>query len=298
MSESVRVLFSNLWFPVKTGVVKGCIFIEKGRIGFIGEHPEPEHELSELQYDFQGYAMALHGFSTVVDVVEYPLRRLRVGDLSVLSRDELKTVAEVGLINAVSNGITMPIIHSDHSEAAVEAARELGVPLIVIHGGEARVHGGIHSFTLRNGRLYVDDKPLGPLDDVLCSPLSTRSTCRIMDLRSAGSTPQPLAILHSAGVDAVRLYRILTEPYRLIGAGEGYVDRGETADLQVVDLRNPVKASIIRGEEDFWSTASRFTSPDLVLIHGEVVYEKGEYLIKPLRSITGILGKLANRLSP
>ncbi|AFL66967.1 hypothetical protein [Desulfurococcus amylolyticus] len=293
MSEGIRVLLSNLWFPSRDGVVKGVIFLENGKIGFIGETPEPEHELSELQYDFQGHAIALHGFSAIVDLVEYPFRRLGINDFSTLSRDELERLAEVGFANALANGITMPIVYTEHLKPVEKISRELGIKVVIIHEGEVVEKSGLYYLLVKEGNIYFNDEKIGVLSDITCSPQRITEKCRIMDLRSTGSTISSLSILYESGVDSGRLYRILVEPYRITRVGEGVIDVNEIADLQVIDLGNPLKASIIRHEDDFWATVSRFMDPDIVFVNGESYYERGEHLVVPVKNITGILDKIS-----
>jgi len=294
MEDGVRVLLKNLWLASRGGVVKGCIFVNKGKIEYVGPEPEPEHELSELQYDFENYAIALHGFSALIDVVEYTVRRLGISDFSVLSRDELKKLTEIGFANAVSNGVTLPIVHTRYTRIVEDVSRELGIPTVLIHEGEASRHSGIYNVVLKDGRLYLDDTPIGMYDEVACNHRKIKSSCRILDLRSTGSSIPPLASLYGEGIDVKAIYRLLTEPYRLLGMGDGSIGAGEVADLQVIDLRDPLKSSIIRGEGDFWGTVSRFVNPDIVFIRGDTYYERGEHLVIPVASATRILEKLSS----
>ncbi|MCY0868416.1 MAG: hypothetical protein OWQ48_04200 [Desulfurococcus sp.] len=294
MASGVRVLLGNLWFPTREEVVKGYIFVENGRVGFTGSSIEPEHELSELQYDFQGWGLALHGFSAIVDIVEFPLRMLGVKDTSILSRSEVEMLAEAGFANAIASGVTMPIAFTRHAEVVLSVARRLGVKVAVVSSRGVLSDTTGYIFELENSVLSFRDSVLGYYSDVVCTPRSLKPSCRILDLRGAGSTLQVLAAFIDS-MDSRGFYRLLTEPYRITGESTGFIEAGSPADIQVVDLRNPLKASIIESEAGYWSTLSRFMPPDIVLVNGEVVYEKGEHIAVVLKDLTRILEKLQSR---
>jgi len=141
-----------------SGFKYGYVFINGSRIEDAGEgDPPPEYELVELMYDFEGDALVTHGYSVVVDIVEYVLRGLDNIDLSIFTREELRKLANVGLVNSYINGVTLPVAITSKPEVVADVAREnmMRIALIVDRGTVSR-NPFLLLLEVDNGKVYFE----------------------------------------------------------------------------------------------------------------------------------------------
>ena len=294
-----RSLLNNTWYFSRSGFKKGFVFLYGSRVMDEGEEPLPEYELSELVVDFEGKALVIHGYSLLVDVVEYVFRGFKSQvDLSVLTKQEIKKLAEVGLVNAYTSGVTLPVAYTRHIEALVDAARENSMRVgVLAERGTVSSNPFLIVFEIDNGRVYFEDRVLGDLNSVICTPQRTRSSCILIDARGYGNTLTAVEeTFRSVGV-VKEAYEILTKPYKITSLDEGYVEKGCVSDIIVYDLRNPLRASLHERQEHFYTIIARSQQPDIVFIGGDIFYEFGENLAIPITRIDNILVKLREELN-
>jgi hypothetical protein len=294
-----RSLLNNAWYFSKSGFKRGFVFLYGSRVVDEGEEPLPEYELSELVIDFEGKALILHGYSLLVDIVEYIFRGISSKvDLSVLSKEEIKKLTEIGLVNAYMSGVTLPLAITDHPAALADAARENGVRAgILAERGTVSASPFLLVFEVDCGRLYYQDKVLGALNEVLCTPQKTRNNCLIVDARGYGNTLTAVEEVYRSAQSVIEAYEALTRPYRVAGVDEGYVEKDSASDLIIYDLRNPLKASLHSRVDYLYSVIARSQQPDIVFVGGDVFYEFGENLAIPISRVDNIVAKLNEELN-
>jgi hypothetical protein len=294
-----RSLLNNIWYLSRSGFKKGFVFLYGTRVMDEGEEPVPEYELSELVIDFEGKALIVHGYSLLVDIVEYVFRGVSSNvDLSVLSRDEIKKLAEVGLVNAYISGVTLPVAYTRHIEAVVNAARENGVRVgILAERGTVSSNPFLVLFEIDSGKLYFEDRVLGTVEKSVCTPHRAGNNCVLVDARGYGNTLTAVEEVYRSVSSVKEAYEILTKPYRIAGVDEGYVEKGSASDLIVYDLRNPLKASPHSREDHLYAVMARSQQPDIVFVGGDVFFEFGENLAIPISRVDTILVKLKEEIS-
>ncbi|MCC6041423.1 MAG: hypothetical protein LM557_04535 [Desulfurococcaceae archaeon] len=295
---ATRSLLSNAWYFSKIGFKRGFVFLYGSRVMDEGEEPLPEYELSELIIDFEGKALILHGYSLLLDIVEYVFRGMKNRvDLSVLSKEEIKELAEVGLVNAYMSGVTLPLAVTEHVSVLADAARENGVRAgVIAERGTVTTNPFLLVFEVDNERLYYQDKVIGGVDEVLCTPQRVKNTCLIVDARGYGNTLTAIEEVYRSSHSVKEAYEILTGPYRASGVDEGYVVKGAASDLIVYDLRNPLKAGLQSKKDYLYSIIARSQQPDIVFVGGDVFYEFGENLAIPISRVDRVVAKLDEEL--
>lgn len=277
MTSGTRILLKNTYYITAEGWKKGFIYIEGDRIREDGQEPDPLHELSELQYDAEWKGVVIHGLSAIVDTYEYIGRGGQV-DFSVFSRHELKALAELGLSVALSHGITLPVVLSTHHDVVVNVLKENNLPGIVLWNQEPTTVGNIIYLQLKNGMVISERGLLGDTKTLICRPSIINEKCVFIDLRGA---LDPKSAIHMALQHAPpeRLYNILTEPYRRLGLDNGYTDKNNLSDIVYYRTLNPDTLYPMRSPLDAWTIFSRLPQPEVVVVRGEVTYEKGEHLV-------------------
>ena len=289
-----RSLLNNAWYISKSGFKRGFLFLYGSRVADEGEEPLPEYELSELVIDFEGRALVIHGYSLLVDLVEYVFRRIHSNvDLSVLTREEVKKLAEIGLVNAYMSGVTLPVTRTRYVEAVIDAARENGIRIgVLAERGSLSSNPFVVLFEIDSEKLYFEDKALGNLNEVVCKPQNASSQCILVDARGYGNTLTAIEEVYMSALSIKEAYEVLTRPYRVVGLDDGYVEKGSTSDLIVYDLRNPLKASPCTSEDHLYAVIARSQQPDIVFVSGDVFFEFGENLAIPVSRVDNILIKL------
>lgn len=289
----VRCLLKNAWYLSSSGFNKGYVYIYGSRVENVGAgEPEPEYELSDLLYDFEGDAVAVHGYSVILDVVEYVVRGIQDVDLSIFTKEELKKLAKVGVVNAYTSGVTLPVTMTDYPEVVADIARENGIRigLIADRGAVSRT-----PFTplleVENGYLYHEDRKVGELKRVVCSPLNLTEKCLIVDARGYGNTLTAIEEVYRHVATPEVGYYLLTGFYRVVEIDSGYLDKNSASDIIVYDTRNPMKAIPLIDKNTLYTLLRRSSQPDLVIIGGDVFYEKGENLAIPVARVNEILKK-------
>ncbi|MEM1772807.1 MAG: hypothetical protein QXQ71_03180 [Desulfurococcaceae archaeon] len=290
---TTRCLFKNTWYLSSSGFKYGYVFVYGTRIQDDGEgEPDPELELSELVYDFNGDAVIAHGYSLLVDIVEYVVRGLSGIDLSVFTREELRKIAKAGLVNAYMNGITLPVARTNHPEVIVDIAREnsFRIGIIADRGTVAR-NPFIVLLELDGQWVYLDDRKIGEYSTVICKPSEPRNTCILPDARGYGNITTAIEETYTTARDPLLSFRILTNFYRTTGIDNGFVEKGSASDLIIYDLKNPLKTMPLITLEHPYKLLARSQQPDVVFIGGDVFYEQGENLAIPVVKINEIIKK-------
>lgn len=290
---ATRSLLKNTWFLTSSGFKQGYVFIHGTRVEDVGEEePAPEYELAELVYDFEGNAIVIHGYSIVVDLLEYVTRAIGQPDISTLTKQEAKKLVEVGLVNAYMNGVTMPIAMSEHPEVVIDAARENGVRVgILAERGTVPSNPFAVVFEIDGSNIYYQDKKLGSVD-LICRPYKLGKDCLFLNAKGYGNLLTAIEEAYRALGDELESYRLLTQPYRLSEVDTGFVEKGVASDILVYDLRNPLKVAPVLGEHVLYKVISRSQQPDVVFIGGDVFYEFGENLAIPVVKVHEIAKKI------
>lgn len=290
---ALRCLLKNTWYLSSKGFNKGYVYIYGGRVEEVGEgEPEPEYELADLLYDFEGDALAVHGYSVVLDVVEYVVRGVSGVDLTVFTREELKKLAKIGVVNAYTNGITLPVAITKYPEVVVDVARENGVRIgLIVERGVVSKTPFTPILEVENGYLYYEDKRLGLLEKTLCTPLNPTEDCLIVDARGYGNTLTAVEEVYRLAKTPERGYQLLTGFYRVAGLDSGYLDKNAASDIIVYDTRNPMKTIPMTDLTSLYTLLKRSLQPDLVFVGGDVFYEKGENLAIPVVKVNELFKK-------
>jgi len=291
---ATRSLLKNVWFLASNGFKYGYVFTYGPRVEDAGEgEPKPEYELAELVYDFEGDAVVVHGYSLLVDLVEYVVRGVNDIDLSVFTKEELKKLTKVGVVNAYTSGVTLPVTFTEYPEVVADVAREdnIRIGIVAERGVVSSKSPFILLFELDRGYLYRDDEKLGEYTSLSCKPFSPKETCILVDARGYGNVVTAIEeVYRSTGCPELS-YRILTGVYRAGGIDRGFVEENASSDILVYDLRNPLRAIPIKSVKHAYTLLSRSQQPDIVFIGGDVFYEFGENLAIPVTRVNNILKK-------
>ena len=290
---ATRTLLKNTWYLSSSGFKYGYVFLDSTRISDVGEgEPPPEYELADLLYDFNGDAVVFHGYSLILDVVEYVFRGLQGVDLSIFTREELKKLANVGLVNSYINGVTLPIAITMHPEVVVDVAREnmMRVGLVVERG---TVAGNPFTVLLEvdEGKLYHGDRVIGEYSKLICTPSRVNTDCSIVDARGYGNVLTAIEEVFAHTGNPDQSLRILTSTYRVTGIDSGFVEKASTSDLLIHDVKNPLKTIPLTMQENLYQIAVRSQQPDMVFIGGDIFYDHGENLAIPVVKINELLKK-------
>lgn len=296
MSSGVatRSLLKNTWFLAENGFKHGYVFMYGSRIEDAGEgEPAPEYELVELVYDFEGYAVAVHGYSLMVDLVEYVVRNIGDVDLSIFTKDELKKLANVGVVNAYTSGVTLPITRTNHPEVVVEIAREnnIRIGIVAERGTVSRRNPFTLLLEVDGGWVYHGDRKIGEYDRLVCKPTNPHANCAIVDARGYGNIVTAIEEVYREMCSPEVSYRILTGPYRVGEIDSGFIEKRSSSDIIVYDLKNPLKAIPIKSAKHAYALLSRSQQPDIVFVGGDLFYEHGENLAIPVVKINELLRK-------
>ncbi len=290
---ATKTLLKNTWFLSSSGFKYGYVFINGSRIEDAGEgDPPPEYELVELMYDFEGDALVTHGYSVVVDIVEYVLRGLDNIDLSIFTREELRKLANVGLVNSYINGVTLPVAITSKPEVVADVAREnmMRIALIVDRGTVSR-NPFLLLLEVDNGKVYFEDRVIGEYNTVICKPKTITSECRILDTRQYGNTTTAIEEAFMTIGDAHKAIELLTNTYRLTGVDSGYIEKNSASDLIIHDMKNPLKTLPLVKTANMEKLVMRAQQPDIVFIGGDIFYDHGENLAIPVVKIHEIIKK-------
>lgn len=290
---TTRTLFKNTWYYSSTGFRYGYILVHGPRIEDCGEEEAPpEYELSELLYDFEGQAVISHGYSILVDLVEYVFRGIDEVDLEVFTREELRKLTKIGVVNAYMNAITLPFAKTKHPEVVVDVARENGMRLgIIVDRGTLTRNPYTIILEVDNDRVYYEDELIGDFNSTICRPLRVSDRCILIDARGYGNVLTAIEETYRATGSREMSYMALTNMYRVSGIDKGFVDKGSTSDIIIYDSRNPIKAIPLRTRDDAYTLITRSMQPDIVFIGGDVFYEFGENLAIPVVRVNELLGK-------
>ncbi len=263
----VTVLFKNIYYFRENGLEKGYIFIEKGRIKEVGKKPSYEHELSNLVYDFEYNAVAYHGFSYIFDPRNYPCRGFTDICRYIGGENELKNYIIASVNEMMQFGMTLPILHyssSNDLQLIREIKNTLKIEIAVFNGDTIEL---LNANTLKQVILGKKD---------LCNEDVIDDKCTILYSKY---TLAPHTILHRImnKADLGRAYKLLTSGYRVLNISNGYIDTGVKADI-IIYLLEDFKKPLYMKEP--LSLITRGYRPDLVVVDGEILFEKGyNYLI-------------------
>jgi hypothetical protein len=272
-----KILLKNLYYYSDRIVKKGFVYVEEHLVKDAGEEALPEYELSDVVYDFNNHAYAVHGFSMVLKGVEQPFRGISHSDLSIYTESELEKIALHVFTVYYSLGITLPIIETDHPGIVNKVAKEHGLQLVLVHDRGVIPHYGSLFYIERDGeRLYYQDSFIGFENKVFCKPEKLDEGCIAIDARSV-DLPHPSVISALGRIDFERLLEALSKPYRFLGLDNGCVDKGSRSDILVYDLRSPLKQQPLMPEILF-KTPFKNLQPDLVIVKGDFAFEYGEIL--------------------
>lgn len=294
---ATRCLMKNTWFLSRDGFKHGYIFVNGTRIEQAEEgDPPPELELSDLLYDFNSDGVVLHGYSLIVDLVEYNIRGLTNIDLSVFSREELKKLAKVGVVNAYTSGVTLPIAWTRRPDIVSDIARENGIRIgLITERGTVSKNPFIVLFEVDDRVLYFEDAKIGELSEVICTSRSINNKCLVLDARGYGNILTAIEEVFNYSMSIDHGYRLLTNPYRIAGIDDGYIEASSASDLVIHDLKNPLKSIPLKPSSNLYMVIARSQQPDVVFIGGDVFYDHGENLAIPVVKIQEIFKEIEKR---
>ncbi len=277
MNEPGRILLKNLHYYSDGMVRKGFIYVEDHLVRDIGEEAPPEYELSDVVYDFNNQAYAVHGFSMVLNGVEQPFSGVAHPDLSVYTEEELEKIALNVITLYYSLGVTLPVIETEYPGVVNKAAKEHGLQLVLVHDRGVVPHYTNMLYIERDGgKLYYQDSFTGFEDRVFCTPEKYGEDCIAIDARRV-DLPHPSVISALSRVDLDRILEALSKPYKSLGLDSGCLGKGSRSDILVYDLRSPLKQQPLIPEVLF-RTPFKNLQPDLVLVKGDFALEYGEVL--------------------
>ncbi|MEM4717402.1 MAG: hypothetical protein QXE81_01415 [Desulfurococcaceae archaeon] len=280
IATATKCLLKNTWFLSSSGFKHGYVFINGSRIDDTneGESP-PEYELAELVYDFQGDSVVAHGYSIVTDIVEYTTRGLDNIDLSVFTREELRKLAKVGVVNAYINGVTLPVTITNHPEIIIDIARENSIRIgLIVDRGVVSKNPFTVLFEVEENWVYYEDRKISEMSKFICQSSMLSNECLIIDGRGYGNLSTAIEEVFKESGNFERAFKLLTNTYRLAGIDNGFVDNGSSSDIIIYDLKNPLKSLPIRDVSNLYKLLSRSQQPDIVFIGGDVFYDHGENL--------------------
>lgn len=293
MESSIRFLINNVIMFSDEGLKKGFIFIYNGKITDLGEEPPPEYELSELVYDYEGRALAVHGFSILASLTDYPFRGIENADLSVYSRQELEKFAQAGIYELLLNGITFPIIEDKYPEIIIRLLKSLKLKgALVVERGTIKYYPDIIILEKENNRVYYNDKLLGIYDDIFCDINSVpRKMGECITYSLIGSISYNVSALITQAYRSLgdRVFRILTNSYRVLGVDKGTITKAAEADLLIYSSKDPVKA--VPMNVDPLIMIVRGYPPDQVIIEGDIFFDKYESLVIAKPDIDQIINR-------
>lgn len=290
--EGIHTLLNNIYVLRKARIDRGFIYFNNERIIDTGTEAEPEYELSELVIDYEYKALAVHGYSVLVNLSKYPFRGLEdKADFSTFNKEELKKIINAALYELLMNGVTLPIIHDQHAELAVKIFREHSLKAIfIVDEGTVPEYSGLYYIYKRGQELVCENKKLGSIKDAACKPDYIRDNCLFLDLTNSYTYNLSLIINKSIKSlnDVYAVLEIFSKPYQVINIDKGYIDRQAKPDIIIYDLREPylatprdyLPASILRGYP-----------PSQVFINGDTFFDHGESLVLTKPKIDFILEK-------
>lgn len=281
MEKPGRILFNNLHYYGDSGVKKGFLYVEEHLVKDAGEESPPEYELSDVVYDFNNRAYAVHGFSMVLNGVEHPFSGVSNPDLSVYSESELERIALYVITTYYSLGVTLPIIKTQYPDVVNKAAKEHGLQLVLVHErGVVSHYSGLFYIESDSGKLYYQDSFIGFENEAFCLPGKYDRDCLGIDARGV-DLPHPSVITALGHIGFEQTLEALSKPYKSLGLDNGYLGKGSRSDILVYDLRSPLKQQPLIPEVLF-RTPFKSLQPDLVLIKGDFAFEYGEILATTL----------------
>ncbi|WP_440059067.1 hypothetical protein ACSU1N_04580 [Thermogladius sp. 4427co] len=268
------LLYGETFYYSSKGVNKGFVFIEGDRITDIGVEAPPEYELSELLLKYDKPALITHGFSAIIPGPEFAFRGLEEG-YERIGAELFEKSIEASISIAISNGITLPILVDDASCKATAILSRLQVRGVTITPEPCSRPGVLNILLDRAGNLFYNGNVIGNIRDVVCSPGSVSEKCLFLDTRSEHSRNVESWLTKSNNPRI--LYEILVKPYRILRLDNGFVDVKSLSDILVYDLSDPL-LSIPISRLDPVAVAMR-GRPQVVIVGGDIAYEKGEYLL-------------------
>jgi len=281
----VRTLIDKIFYIGRgNSVNKGFILFDNERIIDIGSEPDVEYELSEYVLNYEYKAVALHGFSALIDPFKYPFRGLAKSELdtSIYSDRELEAIIHAVIYEMLFNGFTLPALKTDQPEQVIKVTNEIDLRVIVLtERGIAKQHGRILLVEIENNTLYYNDERIGRVEDLICSEVIV-DECLFIDLTRFPSINSSFIIwfltMRTKSIpDALKL---LVKPYIVLGIDNGFIDKDSKPDIVVYDLRDSRK-TIDLGSLIY--VTLRGYPPDSVFAGGDQFFDKGEslYLIQP-----------------
>ncbi len=293
MGSSIRFLINNVVMFSDEGIKKGFIFISNGKIADLGEEPPPEYELSELVYDYEGKALAIHGFSVLASLTDYPFRGIREPDLSVYSRQELEKFAQAGIYELLLNGVTFPIIEDKHPEIVVHLLKSLELKgALVVEKGAVKHYPDIIILEKKNDKIYYNDRLLGKYDEIFCDINNVPSQIdKCMAYSLIGSISYNVSALITQAYRSLgdKIFHILTNSYRMLGIDKGTITKASKADLLIYSSKDSLKTAPLTLDPLIMS--ARGYPPDQVIISGDIFFDKYESLVIAKPNIDQIVNR-------
>ncbi|WP_245521918.1 hypothetical protein [Staphylothermus hellenicus] len=274
------------------GIDRGFIYFDNDKIIDTGKEADPIYELSELVIDYEYKALAIHGYSVLTSLSEYPYRGLGVkADLSIFTRDELKKIINAALYELIMNGVTFPLIYDEYIDLVIKILKEHNLKAgIIAEEGTVPEYTGLYYIHIRGDNLYYNDEKLGSIKDAICSPEKINSNCLFLDLRNyyTYNLSYIMNILVKSLKNMFSALEIFAKPYKLIRIDKGYIDKQAKPDIVIYDLREPY---LVAPRNHVLLSVLRGYVPSQVFINGDTFFDHGESLVLGKTRIDFILEK-------
>ncbi len=287
--NEIRLLLENLYIETSKGFTKGYIYVLGDKIRDVGAETPPEYEFSEYVVDYNGYGVAFHGFSVLIDPLTYLLNIIDSKNpyelIHNLSKNDKKIMIENTLYILYKAGITLPIIHSEDPLLVINVLKEKKLSAILIEKNEElpKYREFIY-IKYKDNKLFKENgDEIGYYNEVVCEINNINDKCRILSITHSGRLPTVI-------FSQLNNYEILYAPYKLLGIDAGKLDKDSYADILIYDLRLPLSNTFLKLEPG--KTIKWGKDPDTVIVRGDIFFEKGEALVLEYHDLSSIIEEL------
>jgi hypothetical protein len=294
--QQIHTLLKNTYYRGVKGVKKrGFIYFNSEKIIDVGEEARPEYDFSELVIDYGFKAYAMHGYSVVASLTNYPFRGIGRIDLTIYSRDELEKIVHAALYELIMNGVSLPatIIRDENEvEAIINVLKRNNIKAIIFaEEGIISKYKGLYSISICGEKLIYEGKIIGDTKKAICKPQTINNECLFLDISDMYTYNLSLIMnfsIYSSDFKQETVIDLLTKPYKVLGIDNGVIEINGRPDIIVYDLREPYN---IVPKQHIELVIFRGYPPTQVFIDGDTFFDHGESLVLSKPNIDFILEK-------
>ncbi|MCD6300790.1 MAG: hypothetical protein J7L82_01820 [Staphylothermus sp.] len=276
-SEGYRTLINNVYILSAGTITKGFIFFDNEKIIDIGPEASPEYELAEYVMDYEYKAVALHGFSVVTRLSNYPFRGTSNYDLSTYTKNEIKKFIQAGLYELILNGVTLPIVIDDYPELVAEVLRHLDINGVIVSDTTTKTYPGIKYLFIEENIVKYGKKELGKFNEIFCKLNQINDKCLFLDISDLPTyNISAISLLATQLGTRDSFMDLITKPYKVLNLDKGVINKGAKPDIVLYDLRDSLKTIPV---ENIDSIILRGYPPDQVYLGGDIFFDHGESLV-------------------